>query len=279
MRWSTLSLMVGTGVLLLAFYLRSQPAPSGIAEMGPEIDSAAKPDEANLLGDLAPVQVKRQYAFRIESDRDRSAGKLVLTEREGADGYSTFWDFGDAYAWDGIAQPSDGFLAMATSRFPLEYPRFDDVFGLAIYRIKGGRLIGRAIEERRTSRRQFVETLTGPATLSGRYEIESGGAGWRKGSVQITAKKGRYLFARIGDHPVMTGVGVKLGDLLFVSYASRVSPWLVAVCRTPEGLRGILVDATLKTSRIRLTEPSRAPVSGGGAEHGCQELLDQIADP
>lgn len=116
--------------------------------------------------------------------------------------------------------------------------------------------------------------MSGPASLNGRFEIISGGVPSRAGYVKITAKKGGYLFARIGAHPVLTGVGVRIGDVLVVSYADRLSPLVTAFCPTAAGLSGLQVDSTLNFAAVSMTPAGPGAASSAGWGGRCQKLLD-----
>lgn len=265
MRWSPLSLAMGSVLLLLAACVRPQSAPN------PETLAAA----SSQL-----IQVERRYDFRIDfSDANYNGGKpdtgkLLLNRRKDAEDYSVFWNFDNQRVWDGVALPTGGFLGMAIHWFPAEYPRFEDTLGLAIYRIEGGRLIGTVVEELRAERQRFPETLVGPSSLNGRFEIESGGASLRQGYVKITPKESGYLIARVGEHPVMTGVGLRVGNTLIVSYGSRMSPSVAYFCRADAGLRGLVLDLVLAVHSAVLANPEQSSL--GDADQACLSLLDAI---
>jgi hypothetical protein len=144
---------------------------------------------------------------------------------------------------------------------------------VAIYRINGGRLEGMVYEESKSTRQQFAESLEGPDSLDGRFEIVGGGAAARHGYVKITAKKDAYLFARIGDHHPMTGVGVRIGNALIVSYSTRLSPAVTALCPTETGLEGLRVDSTLDFNSVALRLGGSNSKPPAGPDSPCRKLV------
>lgn len=269
LRWTSLKWTLACCTLVLAGYLRLQYSHQ--LQGSPE--TAADAAVTRKLEDFA---LESRYKSRVDfADGSSGIGQLVLTGREGLQSHSIFWDVGGTLAWDGIALERAGILAMATQTYPLQYSRRQDAIGVIIYRINGGHLDGMAVEEGKSWQRRFAESLAGPESLNGRFNIVSSTAPIRPSYIKITAKKGVYLFARIGDDPVTTGIGIRIGDVLAVSYSSNLSPAIVALCQSEAGLVGLRVDAALVVSRVTLTSPrAGARQPQGDSKSECQELVD-----
>lgn len=228
-------------------------------------------DSARLLD---PLGVQFRYEARTAFPNGGAGrGDVILAPRE--DIYNVLWQADDVQSWTGIAREADGLLGMATLRFPREYPRDGDILGLAVYRIKGGDLIGSRVEEHGQVRIRRSEHLRGPATLNGRYEIVDPDSR-APDYVKFTPNGATFLVGWIDPPFTMYGVGIRVGETLFVGYSNRILPAVTVVCQSGVELKGVGATGSRPTlSFVRMTPKGVAPPPDNPGSP-CLRLLETV---
>lgn len=232
---------------------------------------------AEAVGQLDPLQVQFRYDSRTGfPDGTSGKGDVILAERAGT--YNVLWRAGDVQSWTGLAREADGLFGVVTLRFPRENPRSDDILGLAIYRIAGGDLVGTRVEEGDRARQPSPERLTGPATLDGRFEIAEAGplspAKAKTGAyVKITPNGATFLVSWIDPPFSINGVGVRIGEHLFVGYSNRALPAITVLCQAGAELKGLGTTGSRPTLSFVTLSPrdTNPPTAMGGP---CLDLLN-----
>lgn len=160
--------------------------------------------------------------------------------------HAVLWRLADGEAYKGIAIHLDDVLGGA-------YGPADARFGLAVYRIRGGRLEGVWADSQDLKSALGRETLEGPPELNGKYRITLGqnrdGVTNYGGEVAIQRRGETYLVLWPTKPPSL-GVGIRVGDLLVVAFGTNPKklPGVVAYRARPgEALDGIWATVGQKT--------------------------------
>jgi hypothetical protein len=218
---------------------------------------------------LPPLQLVARYDFSSLWKGSTTKGDVLLTQHGSA--YTILWTAEDGEMRSGVALQADGVLGSATLRFPPPYAKPGDMLGIGIYRIAGGRLTGVKVEG--VDLRRRTETLQGPPSLNGRYEITASEPGARTGYVKITPTGASYLLAWIGQHPMPTGVGIVVGDALVVAYSTTVLPAAHVFCQAGAEIRGVAATGAQSTlGHVTLT-PAGSGIQSAGSD-ACLTLLN-----
>ncbi len=233
---------------------------------------AATSSHKRSPGALEPLQVQFRYDSRTAfPDGTTGRGDLILGPRAGT--YNVLWRADDVQSWTGVAQEVDGVLGIATLRFPREYPRDGDILGLAIYRIAGGKLVGTKVEEGDRARHLSPESLSGPDNLDGRFEITEAGPLSLADYVKITPNGTTFLVSWFDPPFTLNGVGVRVGDRLFVGYSNRLLPAITVLCRSGAELKGLGTTGSRPSlSFVTLTPTGTAPPAV--TDSACLKLLN-----
>lgn len=169
------------------------------------------PPPSTTLGDLSG-----EYTITSASNPGGASGYqgTVRIAKEG-DVYQLVWSVGNT-AYRGVGIPIDHTLAVGWG--------MGSKFGVAVYRVSGGKLQGRWATSG-SGPRSGVEELEGPEGLKGTYRIVTGkppeGSGSYTGTVSITPSGETYTVTWTLPAVAYNGVGIRRGDLFIVGWGEE----------------------------------------------------------
>lgn len=240
-RRSSLVLFVGAGVVLAI-------AIAGFAMLRPSPGTSPSPSQAGAPPISFPPELDPGetdfftglWNIRSASNPGSTAGyKGVVDVRKIGQTYHLAWSVDNTAPYRGVGIATDAGIGVGWG--------LGADFGVAVYDIDGGRLEGRWAN--RSSRRTVgIESLVGPATLDGSYDIDEGRApdgSTYDGQVVIEPRGDTYVFRwkLQGGGPSSdasyTGIGIKDGDQLVVGWGAAGSgSGVVAYRKASEALSG-----------------------------------------
>ena len=177
-----------------------------------------------ILGALAAPAAAQDIAGTYDAQGKLPGGKgyngAVKIVPYGA-AHAILWKLDSGAGYEGLAIRQGNVLGAA-------YTMGKIPFGLVVYRIAGGLLDGEWISSGDRKGELGRETLEGPATLSGKYQITLGqnrdGTTNYTGEVAIKPEGDTYLLAWYVPKLAYVGRGVRVGDVLVVAYGQSTDP-------------------------------------------------------
>lgn len=131
------------------------------------------------------------------------------------------WKLDNGQGYEGLAIRQGNVLGAA-------YTMGKIPFGLVVYRVAGGVLDGEWVSSGDPKAELGRETLEGPATLGGTYQITLGqnrdGTTNYTGQVIIKQDGPTYLLAWMVPKLAYVGRGIRIGDVLVVAYGQSSDP-------------------------------------------------------
>jgi len=199
---------------------------------------AATPSDAARAQDMAPASLPGLYAALGKDSRGQVYKGAVRILPYG-DALAFLWKLENGGGYKGLGFIVGDVLGAAYGT--------DQPFGLAIYKVAGGRLSGRWILSNSKEKALNVEDLQGPEGLNGIYEIVRGenpdNTTAYGGKVEIKPNGKTYLLRWYTPDLSNIGTGILVGDVLVVAYGR--TPHYGVVAYKPQGgrLEGVWAGA------------------------------------
>lgn len=210
------------------------------------------------LGPAAADELVGKYQAHGTYPTGKSYDGAVQIEQLGRV-HVVLWKLADGQAYKGIGLRQGDVLGAA-------YGPPGTRFGVAVYKIDGGKLTGLWVDSRDLKSELGKETLEGSPDLNGAYKITLGenrdGLTNYNGQVQIKHSGDNYVVIWPTKPPAV-GIGVRVKDVLVVAYGSDMQklPGVVAYQSTgSDTLSGIWSQVGVKNNgagNFSLSTPSK----------------------
>ncbi len=230
---------LGVGALLVVggsvwFWSRSQGEKSGAAAAQSAASTATQPSSAETVEPPA-AQFSGQYRVAASS-MPAQPGQYTgtVTVQNLAEHYAVTWQLPGQPHYSGVGIPMGDLLGVGYS--------VSTEFGVAMYRVQGGRLTGKWTSSA-TASQLGKEVLQGPAGLNGVYTIveaaEPSTGGQYQGSVTIApnGKNFQVLWNLAGRS--RAGVGLRSGDVFVVGWGPQSVSGVVVYQHKGKQLDGV----------------------------------------